>query len=436
LIDRRPALVARCTGVADVVAAVDAAREHGLLVAVRGGGHSVAGFGVCDGGIVIDLSPMQGVRVDPVTRRARAQGGVTWGLLDREAQVFALATPGGVVSTTGIAGLTLGGGYGYLHRSLGMACDNLLAVDVVTAGGEVVTASETENPDLFFGLRGGGGNFGIATSFEYRLHPVGPLVLGGAVLHRFQDAAALLRLFRELLFSAPDELMVVAELATAPPAPFLPTDAHGKLVAVVAVCYAGDLEAGEQLLRRLRAFGRPLADLIGPMPYTALQSMLDERFAPGRLYYWKSTYLDDLADDAIETVLAHAEAMPSPLCSITMYSALAGEVTRSVGPDETAFGHRGHAIDFNPFAIWTDPGATDEHAAWIRDVWEAIEPFAPGAVYVNNLGDEGADRTRSAYRPETWERLVALKDRYDPTNLFRLNQNIPPSSASSMHTQG
>jgi FAD/FMN-containing dehydrogenase len=432
MIDRRPALIARCTGVADVVSAVNFARDHDLLVAVRGGGHSVAGNGVCDDGIVVDLSGMKGVHVDAAAQTARVQPGVTWGLFDREAQAFGLATTGGLVSTTGIAGLTLGGGLGWLARKHGTTCDNLLAADVVTADGDVVGASTDGNEDLLWGLRGGGGNFGVVTSFEYRLHEVGPTVLAGAVFHRGEDAPDALRFYRDYVATAPDELTVIAALLTAPPAPFLPEEAHGRLAAALAVCYAGDLDEGERVLAPLRSFGKPLADVIAPMPYVALQGMFDESHLPGRSNYWKSNYVDEISDAAIETVVEHTAGMPSPLSNL-YFEHLGGAIS-AAGDEDTAFGHRGAGFDFTILSIWTDPAETETHVSWARDFWSAMRPHSTEAVYVNNLGEEGADRVREAYAPATYERLVALKDRYDPANRFRFNQNVKPSEEASRVT--
>lgn len=430
MVDRRPAVIARCTGVADVVAAADFARDNDLLVAVRGGGHNVAGNAVCDDGLVIDLSPMNGVRVDPVTQTARAQPGVTWGLFDRETQAFGLATNGGLVSTTGIAGLTLGGGLGWLARKHGTTCDNLLSADVVTAGGDVVTASDAERADLFWGLRGGGGNFGVVTSFEYRLHPVGPQVLAGAVFHPGEDAGKVLRFFRDFVADAPDELTVIAVALSAPPEPFLPAEAHGRLAVALAVCYAGDLDEGERVLRPLRSFGRPLADVVGPMPYATLQSMFDAGHPSGLHNYWKSNYLNELSDEAIDIAVAHAARMESPLSNFS-FEHLGGAISRT-GEHETAFGHRQVMFDFAILAKWAEPQESDEHISWARDFWQAMEPSASAAVYVNNLGEEGEDRVRAAYTPERYERLVALKDKYDPDNLFRLNQNIRPGAKPAL----
>jgi FAD/FMN-containing dehydrogenase len=432
MIDKRPALIARCTGVADVVTAVDFARENKLLVAVRGGGHNVAGNALCDDGIVIDLSGLKGLHVDPAARGARAQPGVTWGDFDRETQLFGLATTGGEVSTTGIAGLTLGGGYGWLGRKYAMSCDNLLSADLVTAAGETITATATENPDLFWGLRGGGGNFGVVTSFEYQLHPVGPQVLAGPIFYPFQRAAEVLRSFGDYLLQAPDELAALAGIFAAPPEPVLPSEVHGQLVVAVKVCCTGDLSAAEEIARPLRSLGQPLADLVAPMPYTAFQAAGDEGVPPGLQNYWKSSYLNDLTDEAIHTVVAHAAEITSPL-SVIAIERLGGAVSR-IGEYETAFGHRNAAFDLRILSLWTHPHESDEHIGWARELWTAMQPFSTGAVYVNNLGKEGEDRVKAAYAPATYERLVALKDRYDGGNLFRLNQNIRPSSQPAIAT--
>ncbi|MGH6885100.1 MAG: FAD-binding oxidoreductase [Geminicoccales bacterium] len=424
MIDRRPAVIARCTGVADVVRAVNFARSNDLLVAIRGGGHSVAGNGVCDDGVMIDLSPMRGVRVDPSARAARAQPGVTWGLFDRETNVFGFATTGGLVSTTGIAGLTLGGGVGWLARRHGVTADNLLSADVVTASGDVLTASERTNEELFWGLRGGGGNFGVVTSFEYRLRAV-DLVLAGAVFHPGDDLESVLRFFRDFVADAPDELTVIAVVMTAPPFPFLPEHAHGKLAVALAVCCAGDLEKGESVLRPLREFGQPLADVVGPMPYPALQSMFDGAYPSGLHNYWKSNYLNELSDDGIAVVAEHARQMPPPTANF-YFEHLGGAIAR--GGTASAFGHRDARFDFSILTSWADPEQTDEHLAWTRGFWEAMQPHAAQSVYVNNLGAEGEDRVRAAYAPEIYDRLIRLKDEYDPDNLFRLNQNIRPSA--------
>ena len=426
-IDRRPACVARCTGVADVVAAVRFARERNLLVAVRSGGHGVGGQALCDGGLVIDLSPMKGIRVDLAARTARAEAGVLWGELDRETQLHGLATVGGIVTHTGIAGLTLGGGIGWLMRKHGATVDNLLSADVVTAQGEIVTASEEENPDLFWAIRGGGGNFGIVTSFEYRLHPVGPIVLAGPVFHPLEDAPEVLRFYREFIAAAPDELTTIFDLSVAPPVPFLPEEVHGKPIVMVGACYAGSPDEGAEVVRPLKQFGRPIVDLLEPKPYTALQSMFDPLVPHGWHRYWKSVELPPLNDDAIDTLVEHASAVTS-LKSYCIVFQLGGALAR-VGGDETAFSQRDATHNVNINAVWTeDDVAGERHVAWARDFYSAMQPHAGERVYLNFLGDEGADRVRQAYGARQYERLVALKRTYDPTNFFRLNQNIPPNS--------
>jgi FAD/FMN-containing dehydrogenase len=425
-IDRRPALIARCAGVADVVGAVRFARANDLLVAVRGGGHNVAGSAVCDGGVVIDLSPMKEIRVDAPARRAWAEPGVLWGEFDRATQAFGLATTGGIVTHTGIAGLTLGGGIGWLMRKHGLTIDNLAAVEVVTADGTLLRASEDENPDLFWGVRGGGGNFGIVTSFEYRLHPVGPTVLAGPVFYPLGQAQEVLRFYRDFIASAPDELTTILNLRRAPTAPFLPEAVHGTPVIAVNVCYAGSIDAGERLLRPLRTFGSPLVDLIAPKPYLAHQAMFDATVPHGWHYYWKSWEAPALDDDVAEILVAHAAAVTSPLSYCIIFQ-LGGAIGR-VDEAATAYGRRDMGYNININAVWTpaDP-APAQHVGWARDFWSALEPFAPGGVYVNFLGDEGDERVKAAYGPEKYARLVELKNRYDPTNVFHLNQNIRPT---------
>jgi FAD/FMN-containing dehydrogenase len=424
-IDRRPACVARCSGVADVVAAVRFARERDLSVAVRSGGHGVGGHALCDGGLVIDLSPMKGIRVDPAARTARAQAGALWGELDRETQHFGLATVGGIVTHTGIAGLTLGGGIGWLMRKHGATVDNLLSVDLVTAEGEVLAASEGENADLFWGIRGGGGNFGVVTSFEYRLHQVGPIVLGGPIFHPLEDAADVLRFYREFIADAPDELTTIFNLRLAPPLPFLPEDVHGKPIVMVGACYAGPPDEGFEVVQPLKQFGKPIVDLLEPKPYTALQSMFDPSAPHGWHYYWKSVEVPPLTDEAIETLIEHASALTSPKSYCIVFQ-LGGALGR-VGESETAFSQRQAAHNVNINAVWTedDPDA-ERHIGWARGFFDAMQPHASGRVYLNFLGDEGPDRVRQAYGTEQYERLVELKRKYDPTNFFRLNQNIEP----------
>jgi FAD/FMN-containing dehydrogenase len=416
MIDRRPALIARCAGVTDVIAAVGLARDLQLPVSVRGGGHSVPGFSVCDGVLMIDLSRMRGVRVDAARRTARAEAGVTWGDFDQETQALGLATTGGVVRPTGIAGLTLGGGHGFLMRRLGLACDNLLSVDVVTAEGRLLTASAEEHADLFWGLRGGGGNFDVATSFEYRLHRLGP-ILGGMLLYPLARAKEVFRVYRDVTSAAPDELGSLAALATLP---------DGTRAAGVLVGFSGPIADGERLLAPLRAAGPLLADQVGPMPYTALQSIAENFNPPGMRNYWKSDYLTHLSDDAIELLVEAYPSAPSPYTHVVIEH-MGGAVSR-VGEDETAVSYRDAPYNAVIIGMWGDAAQDAPGIGWVRQLWEQLRPSSLGGAYVNYLMNEGDDRVRAAYGRAKHERLVALKNAYDPTNLFRLNQNIAPSA--------
>jgi len=427
-IDRRPALIARCAGPADVAAALRVAREGEMPVAVRGGGHGVAGLAVCDDGLVIDLSPMRAIAVDAGNRTARAQAGVLWGELDAATQAEGLATVGGIVTHTGIAGLTLGGGIGWLMRRHGATVDNLLSAEVVTVDGQVLTASETEHPDLFWGLRGGGGNFGIVTSFEYRLHPVGPTVLAGPIYHALEDAPAVLHFYRDFVAEAPDELTTIVTLRMAPPLPFLPEAVHGRPVVSVGVCYAGAVERGEAVLRPLRRFGTPLVDAVGARPYIELQRLFDPTVPHGWHYYWKSWELPPLKDEAIDVMVEQAARLSSPRSYMIVFQ-LGGAVAR-VGEHDTAYAQRAAAHNVNINAVWLpDDPEPERHVRWARECFAALEPAAAGRAYVNFLGDEGQDRVRAAYGGEKYARLVALKRRYDPDNVLRLNQNIDPRGA-------
>jgi hypothetical protein len=424
-IDRSPALIARCAGVADVIAAMRFARDSGLRVAIRGGGHSFPGLSVCDGGIVVDLGPMRGIRVDPQTRTARAQAGVLWGELDRETQAFGLATTGGIVTHTGIAGLTLGGGIGWLQRKYGLTIDQLISVDLVTANGEFVKASAEENPDLFWGLRGGGGNFGIVTEFEFRLHPVGPTVLAGPVFWPMEKSPEVLRFYRDWIADAPDDLMTIVIHRKAPALPFVPPELHGRLVVAVACCYAGPVDEGEQVVRPLKAFGSPVLDLCEPKPYLANQAMFDPSFPHGWWYYIRACDVAELSDDVIDITVEHALRIRSPLTAFPIWQ-MGGAVARA-SDDETAFNGRGAGHTFNISATSATAEGFDEERDWSRTFWSALEPYHT-TVYVNFLMDEGQERVREAYGAEKYDRLKALKRRYDPDNVFRLNQNIPPGS--------
>jgi len=427
-IDRRPRLIARCVGAADVVAAVRFARDHDLEIAIRGGGHNVAGTASCDDGIVIDLSAMRAVRVDPTGRTAWVQGGALWGDVDRETQAHGLATTGGIVSHTGVAGLTLGGGIGWLMRSQGLTVDNLLAASIVTADGNPLRASEFENSDLFWALRGGGGNFGAVTSFEFRLHSVGPIVLAGPILWDASDAGEVLRYYRDFVREAPDQLGTVVRFGSAPPLSAIPEDLHWRPVVMVGICYAGPIEAGERVLRPLRACGNPLLDLVGPTPYAGFQSALDSTVIHGWNYYWKSTHLPELGEDLIDVIVRHAFACSSPRSYVALFH-LNGAVSR-VAEGATAFGNRqaSHAITLD--AVWRAGEAFgDRDTAWSKQFFAALSRFHQG-VYVNFLGsDETPDRVREAYGNAVYDRLVEVKTTYDPDNVFHHNQNICPRSS-------
>ena len=415
MIDRRPALIARCAGAADVIAAVRFARAHELLVAVRGGGHNITGNAVCEGGLMIDLSPMKGIRVDPVKRTAHAAAGLTWGEYNQETQAFGLASTGGVVSTTGIAGLTLGGGLGWLHGKHGLSCDNLLSAELVTAEGQLLAVSADQHPDLFWGLRGGGGNFGVVTSFEYRVHPVGP-VLAGMVVHPMSRAKEVLRFYRDFCRGCPDEMVAAGALMTSP---------DGDPVAVIVAAYVGDLAAGEIAVAPLRKFGPPLADTIAPTSYVALNTLFDAAFPYGGVQrYWKSSFLKELGDDMLDIMIARSAKFLSPMSNVLFFH-LHGAAAR-VDRDATAFGLRDDQWDYDVISQWTDRAESARHIQWTREFWNAVEPFSTGEVYVNHLDAEEGARIRGAYS-RGYERLVALKNKYDPTNLFRLNQNIRPA---------
>jgi FAD/FMN-containing dehydrogenase len=417
MIDRRPAMIARCAGAADVIAAVKFARTHEILVSVRGGGHNTPGIAVCEGGLMIDLAGMRSVRVDPARHTARAEGGTTWSDFDRETQVFGLATTGGAISHTGIGGLTLGGGLGWLAGKYGLVCDNLLSVDLVTADGTILTANAADNAELFWGLRGGGGNFGIVTSFEYQLHPVGPL-LAGPVFYPLAKAKEALALYRDFATSIPDEVNTVAALMNSP---------AGDPLAAVVVCYNGSIEAGEKVLRPLRTFGPPIADEVAPMPYCKVQTLFDEAFVRGRRYYFKSNFTRGISDEATATLVEHFATAPSPLS--LLYFQQLGNTANRVGATETAFGHRDALCEWGCDAVWLDPAQDAANIRWAREVAEAMRPFTTGSDYVNHIGleaEEGNDRIKAAFGAN-YDRLVTLKNRYDPTNLFRHNQNIRPT---------
>ena len=419
LIDRRPALVARCHGTADVQAAVRFGRERGLEIAVRGGGHNVAGNAVCDGGLMIDLSAMRGVQVDPRARRTRAQGGATWGDYNRETQLYGLASTGGVVSTTGVGGLTLGGGLGWLMGKHGMAVDSLRAVELVTASGDIVRASADEHPDLFWALRGGGGNFGVATWLEYEVYPVGPMVTGGLVAHPFAEARDVLRFYRDFTASLPDDLTAFAGVLHAP-------DGSGFKLAGIVLCHAGSPEAGAAAVAPVKAFGKPVMDVIGPMPYAAVNTLFDAGFPRGALNYWKSNFLADLKDAAIDTLIERFAAAPSPMSALLLEH-FHGAATR-VGPTETAFPHRSVGYNFLTVGEWLEGAESRANTAWVRETYAAMAPHFAAGRYVNYLNADEVtegDAVSAAFGPNG-KRLREIKRRYDPDNVFHLNQNIKP----------
>ena len=417
MIDRSPAVIVRCADPADVVAAVNFARDQQQVVAVHSGGHSAAGSSVCDGGFMIDLSPMKGIRVDPARATVRAEAGLTGAEFDAETQAFGLATTSGIVSTTGIAGLTLGGGVGWLGRTYGLSCDNLLSVDIVTADGQLRTASADENADLFWAVRGGGGNFGVVTSFEYRLHRVGPTVLAGLLVWPRPMALDVLRAFRAFTEGAPENASAYAGLGTSP---------DGVPIVVGILFHHGPTEEGEALFQPLRSFGPPVADMVQPMPYTSAQQMLDALNPPGNRVYWKSAILRGIDDDVLEAIIAGAATCPSPL-SVALIEFYGGATNR-VGVQDTAYPLRDATYALNAISAWTDPAQDQANIAWSQGLWEAMQPFSPGSVYVNflGIGDEGADRVKAAYGPN-YARLAQIKATYDQQNLFRLNHNIPPA---------
>jgi FAD/FMN-containing dehydrogenase len=430
MIDRRPALIARCAGTPDVVAAVDFARERGLVLAVRSGGHSVAGLGVCDDGVVVDLAGLDGIEIDRVARTARAGGGVLWGALDAAAQQHGLHTPGGRVTTTGIGGFTTGGGYGWTSCKHGLTCDNLLSAEVVLADGTVVRASEREHEDLFWGVRGGGGNFGIVTEFELRLHALGPTVLAGLALWPLEGAEAVIRGWRDYMAGAPDELASACVVLTAPPEPFVPEQLRGRAALGMAALYVGDPDEGVDVLQPLRDL-RPEVDLLQPMPYTAFQSALDPLAPAGYRSYWRGEYMAGLPDDAIDVFLEHARALTEaapPFSQAVLFRV--GQGVTTVPDDATAFSHRDADFLFHPISVWSDEADDERLIAVNRRFADAMRPYCTGAAYLNFTPEP--DRVRDAYGPAKYERLVALKDAYDPENLFRLNQNVTPSARTGV----
>jgi FAD/FMN-containing dehydrogenase len=424
MIDRRPALIVRAADVADVIAVVNFARENDVALAVRGGGHNVTGNGTVDDGIVLDLSPMKGINVDPVNRVVVVQGGGTWGDVDHATHVFGLAAPGGVVSTTGVAGLTLGGGLGHLSRRFGLSIDNLLSADVVTADGSFLTASEDQNSDLFWALRGGGGNFGVVVSFTFRLQPV-DMVVAGPILWHLDDAAAAMQVYDETLANGPDELNGVFAFLIVPPGPPFPEELHMKSMCGVIWSFAGSQEDADKLLAPAREVGPPAFDLVGPMPHPVLQSLFDEIAGPGMQQYWRAHYFTELTDEAIAAHVEQGSKVPTIFSSIHLYP-----VDRAAGrpaSDATAYSYREARWAEVIFAADPDPAGNDARKAWVTETWEAVHPFSAGGGYVNFFGDEGQERVKTAYR-DNYARLAEVKKKYDPTNLFRLNQNIEPAA--------
>jgi len=417
LVNKRPALIARCRGVPDVVDAVGLARKLGLEVAIRGGGHNVAGRATIDGGLMIDLAPMKGIHVDPKNRTARAQGGVTWTELNREMQLHGLAVTGGVVSTTGIAGLTLGGGLGWLMGKYGLALDNLRSVELVTSDGAVLRANANENPDLFWGVRGGGGNFGVATSFEFQLHPVGPMVTGGLIAHPFDRARDVLKFFRTSTAALPDEQTIVGGLVHAP-------DGSGAKLSAMVMCHCGSLEAGEKAVAPFKRFGAPAVDTVGPIPYCQINSMLDAAYPKGALNYWKSSFLAQLSDDVIDTMIACFAECPTPMGQLLLEHVHG--VAAKIGVNDTAFPHRSEGYNFLILCEWIDEADNDRCIAWTRKTFAAMQPFFAPARYVNYLGDDEAGDPVAAAYGANYRRLQKVKAKYDPENFFRMNQNIRP----------
>jgi FAD/FMN-containing dehydrogenase len=423
MIDRRPAIIAQCVDVADVISAVNFGRDAGLAVAVRGGGHSGPGLGVCDGGLVIDLGRMRGVRVDPAARTVRAEGGCTWGDVDHATHPFGLATPGGMLSTTGVGGLTLGGGVGYLTRAHGLTIDNLLGVDVVLADGRFVTASADQNPDLFWAVRGGGGNFGVVTSFEFRLHPIST-VYGGPMLWPLARAAELLKFWRDLILSAPEDLTGAFALLTVPPVPPFPEEWRLKKMCGIIWCYTGPLDRAEATFKPIRAFGPPAVDFAGPIPWPVLQTLFDPLLPHGLHWYWKSDFFTELSNEAIALHVKHGAEMPTPLSTMHIY-AVNGAAHRA-GKRDTAFSFRDANFIQMIAAVDSEPTNKERMIAWARGYWQALHAHSAGAGYVNMIMDEGQDQVRAAYR-ENYDRLVTVKNTYDPGNLFSVNQNIRPA---------
>jgi FAD/FMN-containing dehydrogenase len=426
MIERRPAMIARCMGIHDVVACVQIARESGVALSIKGGGHNIAGLAVCDGGLMLDMSLMRGVRVDPATRTAHAQAGCLLGDVDHETQVHGLAAPLGFVSNTGIAGLTLGGGFGYLARRFGWSCDNVVSMHVVTADGRALRASETENPDLLWALRGGGGNFAVVTSFEHRLHAIGPEVTAGAIAWHASEAPSVLKMVRALVKDAPLDLTCVVVMRPAPPAAWLPKEAHGKPIVLLLVCHSGSLEDGARLIAPIKALGSPVGDIVQRRSWVSQQSLLDATQPKGRRYYWKSEYLAGLDPELLAKVEEHARRIVSPHSAIFLFQV--GGVLNQLSPDHSAAGNREAAFILNIAAAWESAADDAVNIEWAREAWHDMRRFSTGGTYVNFLTEEeGEERVRAAYGPN-YGRLVDIKTAWDPRNVFRMNKNIAPRS--------
>jgi FAD/FMN-containing dehydrogenase len=422
MIDRRPRVVVRCANAGDVMAAVEFARESQLDLAMRGGGHSVPGFGTCNDGVVVDFSRMRGVRVDPKTRTARAEGGATWGDFNHATHAFGLATTGGIISTTGIAGLTLGGGIGYLTRGFGLSCDNLISADVVTADGRFLIANDRENEDLFWAIRGGGGNFSVVTSFEFRLHPVKD-IYGGPMFYELKDAGTVLRFFREFIADAPEELGAFPAFQIAPPLPFIPEKRHGDTFFVIVACWAGPLDKGERALKPFHNVAPVVAEFVGPMPYPALNSAFDALVPPGLQHYWKANFVTELTDPAIEAHLKHGPKVPVVNSTVHIYPV--NGACHRVAPDATAFAYRDTNFATVIAGMWPDPAQNEANIKWVREYYQATAPHSEEGGYINFMAGDDQDRVKANYKGN-YDRLVKIKRRYDPSNLFHLNQNIKP----------
>ena len=424
MIDKKPGLIVCCRGTSDVIHSINFARKYNLLSSIRGGGHNVAGNAVCHGGMMISLYHMKGIILDPVNKEVIVQPGVSWGDVDKETQIFGLAAPGGIVSTTGVSGLILGGGFGWLSRKFGFSSDNLIAADVVTADGKFLTASESENKELFWGIKGGGGNFGVITAYKLKLQPVGPQVVAGLILYHLKDAVEVTNFFREFTKNSPDNLTSLLVLRLAPPAPFLPANLHGKPVIGIAVCHVGDIEEGKKLVEPLKKFGNPIADLIAVKPFIAHQSMFDGGQLSGNNYYWKSEYLSEISNEMIIKLSDYTNNMTSPLSAILIFQ-LGGKIKRS-SEIESSAGNRDADFIVNINGCWVNAEDSSKNIQWVKDVWNSVLPYAKGGVYVNFLSDdEGEERVKAAYK-ENYKKMISLKNKYDPDNFFRLNQNIKP----------